>query len=143
MNECNKEYLCIVTHIGSQKQILEKLSALFSWLYYTTISNVESHSNLSKTTKSSPKLSDLKTLRLWLDRSPKYTKMGPQRRLRIYVRYDSPSIIRYLEPMTQDVFNARFFDYQFNGTIFPPSGRDKIVPKKCTVPVKQLVLEEL
>ena len=36
------------------------------------------------------------------------TKMGPQRRLGIYVGYDSPSIIRYLEPSTGDIFTARF-----------------------------------
>ena len=29
------------------------------------------------------------------------TKMGPQQRLRIYVGFDSPSIIRYLEPLTR------------------------------------------
>ena len=33
-----------------------------------TISNVESHSVMNKTTKSSPKLSDHKTLTLWHDR---------------------------------------------------------------------------
>ena len=32
------------------------------------------------------------------------TKMGPQRRIRIYVGFDSPSIIKYLEPMIGDVF---------------------------------------
>ena len=36
------------------------------------------------------------------------TKMGPQRRIGIYVGFDSPSIIKYLEPMTGDVFRARF-----------------------------------
>ena len=38
------------------------------------------------------------------------TKMGPQRRLGIYVGYDSSSIIRYLEPSTRDVFTTRFVD---------------------------------
>ena len=37
------------------------------------------------------------------------TKMGPQR-LGIYVGFDSPSIIRYLEPLTGEVFTARFAD---------------------------------
>ncbi|CAA0822265.1 Unknown protein, partial [Striga hermonthica] len=41
---------------------------------------------------------------------PQRTKMGPQRRLRIYVGYESPSIIKYLEPKTGDVFTARFDD---------------------------------
>ena len=36
------------------------------------------------------------------------TKMGPQRRLGIYVGFDSPSIIRYLEPLTGDMFTTRF-----------------------------------
>jgi len=31
---------------------------------------------------------------------PQHTKMGPQTRLRIYVGYESPSIIKYLKPTT-------------------------------------------
>ena len=42
------------------------------------------------------------------------TKMGPQRRLGVYVGFDSPSIIRYLEPLTVDVFTAHFADCHFN-----------------------------
>ena len=37
---------------------------------------------------------------------PQRSKMGPQRRLGIYVGFDSPSIIRYLEPLTGDLFKA-------------------------------------
>ena len=48
--------------------------------------------------------------------------MGPQRRLEIYVGYDSPSIIKYLEPLTGDVFTARFADCHFNETNFPTLG---------------------
>ena len=44
---------------------------------------------------------------------PQRTKMGPQRRLGIYVGYESPSIIKYLEPTTGDVFTARFADCHF------------------------------
>ena len=51
-----------------------------------------------------------------------HTKMGPQRRLRIYVGYDSPSIIRYLEPSIGDVFTARFANCHFNENLFPPLG---------------------
>ena len=40
--------------------------------------------------------------------SPKHTKMGPQIRLRIYVGYESPSIIRYLEYKTGDIFTTLF-----------------------------------
>jgi hypothetical protein len=32
------------------------------------------------------------------------TKMGPQRRLGIYIGFDSPSIIRYFEPLIDDIF---------------------------------------
>ena len=48
--------------------------------------------------------------------------MGPQRRLGIYVGYESPSIIRYLEPLTSDVFQARFADCHFDETRFPTLG---------------------
>ena len=37
---------------------------------------------------------------------PQCTKMGLQKRLGIYVGFDSPSIIRYIEPLTSDVFTA-------------------------------------
>jgi hypothetical protein len=49
---------------------------------------------------------------------PQRTKMGPQRRLRIYIGFHSPSIIKYLEPLTGDIFTARFVDCQFDETIF-------------------------
>ncbi|KAL0533327.1 hypothetical protein IC582_030143 [Cucumis melo] len=50
---------------------------------------------------------------------PQRTKMGPQRRLGIYVGFESPSIIRYLEPLMGDVFTAQFADCHFNETNFP------------------------
>ena len=53
---------------------------------------------------------------------PKRTKICPQRRLEIYVGFDSPSIIRYLEPLTGDVFRARFADCHFNEIVFPQLG---------------------
>jgi hypothetical protein len=56
---------------------------------------------------------------------PQRTKMGPQRRLGVYVGFDSPSIIRYLEPLTGDIFKARFQDCHFDETIFPPLGEEK------------------
>ena len=52
------------------------------------------------------------------------TKMGPQRRLEIYVGFDSPSIIRYLEPLTDDVFTAHFTNCHFNESVFPSLGGD-------------------
>ena len=45
----------------------------------------------------------------------------------IYVQYDSPSIIRYLEPLTDDLFTVGFSDYHLYETIFPSLGGDKNV----------------
>ncbi|KAJ9536411.1 hypothetical protein OSB04_un000403 [Centaurea solstitialis] len=53
---------------------------------------------------------------------PQRTKMGPQRRLGIYVGYESASIIKYLEPLTGDLFTARFADYHFDESEFPALG---------------------
>ena len=55
--------------------------------------------------------------------------MGPQRRSRIYIGFDSPSIIKYLEPLTGDVFRARFVDCYFDEVNFPLLGGDKL-PKE-------------
>ncbi|KAG7584130.1 Reverse transcriptase RNA-dependent DNA polymerase [Arabidopsis suecica] len=57
--------------------------------------------------------------------------MGPQRRLGIYIGCDSPSIIRYLEPQTGDVFTARFADCHFDEKVFPVlGGENKQVGKE-------------
>ena len=53
--------------------------------------------------------------------------MSPQCRLGIYVGFDSPSIIKYLEPLTGDVFRAKFADCHFNETVFPPLGGEKSI----------------
>ena len=53
---------------------------------------------------------------------PQRTKMGPQRRLGIYVGFESPSIIKYLEPQTGDIFTARFADCHFEEIVFPALG---------------------
>ena len=53
------------------------------------------------------------------------TKMDPQRRLGIYVGFDSRSMIRYLEPLTGDLFNARFAYCRFDETNFPQLGGEK------------------
>ena len=50
---------------------------------------------------------------------PQRTKMGPQRRLGIYVGYKFPSIIKYLETSTGDLFTARFADCHFDESDFP------------------------
>ncbi|KAJ0557827.1 putative RNA-directed DNA polymerase [Helianthus annuus] len=56
---------------------------------------------------------------------PQRTTMGPQRRLGIYIGFNSPTIIKYLEPMTGDMFTARYADCHFDETIFPVLGGDK------------------
>ena len=37
----------------------------------------------------------------------------------IYVGFESPSIIKHLEPTTGDLFTARFADCHFNELVFP------------------------
>jgi hypothetical protein len=44
--------------------------------------------------------------------------MGPHIKMGIYMGYLSPSIIKYLEPMTGDLFTARFADCIFNDDHF-------------------------
>jgi hypothetical protein len=51
--------------------------------------------------------------------------MAPQRRLEIYISFHSPPVIKYLEPLTGDVFTAHFADCQFDDTIFPILGGEK------------------
>ena len=58
-----------------------------------------------------------------------HTKLGPQQRLGIYVGFDSPSIIRYLEPLTCDVFTARFANCHFNESVFSSLGGEESIPK--------------
>ena len=50
---------------------------------------------------------------------PQHTSIGPQRRLGIYVRYESSSIIIYLEPLTRDLFTVRIADCHFNESGYP------------------------
>jgi hypothetical protein len=44
--------------------------------------------------------------------------MGPHRRMRIYVGFQSPSILKYLEPLTGDLFTTWFANCIFNGDHF-------------------------
>ena len=55
--------------------------------------------------------------------------MGPQHRIRIYVSFDSPFIIRFLEPWTNYVFKASSEDYHFDENIFPSLEKEKLVLK--------------
>ena len=56
--------------------------------------------------------------------------LGPQRRLSIYVGFQSASIINYIEPLTGEVVTARFADCHFDENIFPPLGGDKPIPEQ-------------
>ena len=63
INENNKEYLCVISKIESQKLILEKIGTISTGLYFTKIGIVESHFiNMSQ------KLTNTKKLILWHDR---------------------------------------------------------------------------
>ena len=57
-------------------------------------------------------------------------KLGPQRRLGIYVGFQSASIINYIEPLMGEVFTARFADCHFDKNLFPPLGGDKPIPEE-------------
>jgi hypothetical protein len=62
---------------------------------------------------------------------PQQTAMGPHRKIGIYVGYQSPSIIKYLEPLTGDLFTARFADSIFNEEHFPALGGELVYQKEC------------
>ncbi|KAL1219805.1 Retrovirus-related Pol polyprotein from transposon TNT 1-94 [Cardamine amara subsp. amara] len=55
---------------------------------------------------------------------PQRSKMGPQRRMGIYVGYDSPTIVKYLEPTTGDLFKAMYADCHFDESSYPTLGGD-------------------
>ena len=57
-------------------------------------------------------------------------KLGPQRRLGIYVGLKSTSIINYIEPLTGEVFISQFADCHFDENLFPPLGGDKPIPEE-------------
>ena len=51
--------------------------------------------------------------------------MGPQRKLGIYISYESLSILKYLEPITGDQFTSWYTDYIFDEDHIPTLGGDK------------------
>lgn len=57
-------------------------------------------------------------------------KMGPQRRLRIYIWCDSPLIIRYLKPLTRGISTSRFIDCHFDENFYPKLGVENKWHKK-------------
>ena len=56
---------------------------------------------------------------------PQRNKMGLQWRFGIYVGFDSPSIIKFLEPLTIDLFTERFAHCHFDEQNFPSLGGEK------------------
>lgn len=50
--------------------------------------------------------------------------MGSHRKLRIYIGYNSLSIIKYLEPLTVDLFTVQYADCIFDEKHFSILGRD-------------------
>ena len=48
--------------------------------------------------------------------------MSPQKRLGIYIGFESPSIIKYLEPLTGDLFMTWFANCHFDEIMFPALG---------------------
>jgi hypothetical protein len=62
---------------------------------------------------------------------PQRTSMDPQRKVGIYVGFQLPSIIKYLEPLTGDLFTAHFADSIFDEEHFPALGGDFKYQKEC------------
>ena len=111
---------------------MEKLLAFSSRLYHTTIKSIESYVVVNQKFNNpkvfvlgkQPNISHLRIFgcAVYVPIAPtQHTKIGSQQRLEI-VSFDSPSIIRYLEPLISDVFTARFADFHFNESVFPSLG---------------------
>ena len=56
---------------------------------------------------------------------PQYSKLGSQCRLNMYVGFNSPFIIHYLELLTGDVFIDFFINCHFDENVFPSLRRGK------------------
>nr|GEV05113.1 ribonuclease H-like domain-containing protein [Tanacetum cinerariifolium] len=113
----NKHYLLIV----DENQAFETLPMLHSGLHYTHINVPQVHMAVKE------KYCDPVYVPI---APPQRIKIGPQRRLGIYVGYKTSSIIRNVEPLTGDVFTARFVDCQFNEAIFLLLGGEKKTHEK-------------
>jgi hypothetical protein len=62
---------------------------------------------------------------------PKHTSMSPHRKLGIYVRYHSLSIIKYLMALSEDLFTARYADCIFNEDHFSTLRREYKYHSEC------------
>lgn len=58
---------------------------------------------------------------------PQRTKIGLQCRIRVYIGFDSPFIIRFFKPLIGDVFKICFEDCHFYENIFPLLGKENLV----------------
>lgn len=52
--------------------------------------------------------------------------MSRQSKVGIYFGFGFPSIIRYIEPLTEDIFKTRLKDFHFSKIVFPPLGGEKL-----------------
>ena len=50
--------------------------------------------------------------------------MGPQRRLGIHARYEYSSVMKYLKPLSGDLFTSHFGNCHFDKTNFPTLGEE-------------------
>jgi hypothetical protein len=57
--------------------------------------------------------------------------MGPHRKMGIYVGYHSPSIIKYMKPMTEDLFTVWYANCIFNDDHFPALGGEFQYNSEC------------
>jgi hypothetical protein len=62
---------------------------------------------------------------------PQRTVMGPHRKVGIYVGFQFLLNIKYLEPLTEDLFTTRFADSIFDVEHFPTLGGDFKYQKEC------------
>nr|GEX17346.1 retrovirus-related Pol polyprotein from transposon TNT 1-94 [Tanacetum cinerariifolium] len=121
----NKKYLPIM----DENQAFETLTMLHFVLHYTQINVPQAHMAVEEKYYDPGYSAYVMTVYVPIA-PPQRIKMGPQRRLGIYVGYETFSIIRYVEPLTGDVFTACFADFHFNEEIFHSFGGEKKTHEK-------------
>jgi hypothetical protein len=62
---------------------------------------------------------------------PQRTTMDSHRKMSIYMGYQCSSIIKYLEPMTEDLFTTRYADCIFNDDHFLALGGEFLNNSEC------------
>lgn len=61
----------------------------------------------------------------------KRSKFDPKRQLGIYIGFESPSILRYLDPITGDSFVAHISMCKFNENLFPRLSTEEQTAQEC------------